>query len=54
MLTPNSSNSALSVETQKTAAAVGIIGVGDPFMSASMLTFGESLWNPEVKARAKK
>jgi hypothetical protein len=51
---PSPSANALSVEKQKLAAAVGIVGVGDPFTSASMLTFGESLWNPEVKARAKK
>jgi hypothetical protein len=51
---PNPPASALSVEKQKTAAAVGIIGVGDPWTSVSMLTFGESLWNPEVKDRAKK
>ena len=51
---PSPSGNVLSVETQKTAAAAGIIGVGDPWTSASMLTFGETLWNPEVKARAPK
>ena len=44
----------LSVQKQKIAAAAGIVAVEDPWTSLSMLTYGETLWNPEVKAREKR
>ncbi len=51
---PSTTSNPHSVQVQKAAAAAGIVAVGDPWTSLSMITYGETLWNPEVKAREQK
>lgn len=39
---------------EKLSASALVIGVADPLGATSIVTYGETLWNPEVKARGQK